>query len=294
MAIELVLRGRATDVGGLPVVRLLPQARRRSVGPFVFVDHIGPAALRADHSLDVRPHPHIGLATVTYLFEGAIVHRDSIGCVQRIEPGDVNWMTAGRGIVHSERTPEELRGRVAPMHGVQTWVALPLEAEDAQPSFVHCPAHDLPRIERPGATIRVVAGHAFGARSPVPVFSDTLYCAIEMQAGATVELPAEHAERAVLVAQGSLEIEGQAVAAGDLVVLAGTDNVPVAATAAARLMFLGGARVGERFLWWNFVASSRARIEAAKAQWQAYGEAGGSRQFPAVPGDAEFIPLPPR
>jgi redox-sensitive bicupin YhaK (pirin superfamily) len=292
MPIELLLRGRSTDVGGLPVTRMLPQAKRRFVGPFVFVDHMGPAVIQPQHSLDVRPHPHIGLATVTYLFEGAIVHRDSTGCVQRIEPGDVNWMTAGRGIVHSERTPEDLRGRSAPMHGVQTWVALPLEFEDAAPSFVHCPARDLPLIERPGASIRVIAGHAFGQRSPAPVLSDTLYCALEMQAGAALDVAPEHAERAVLLAQGTVEIDGEVAQAGDLAVLAG--NATIVATTPAQLMLLGGAPLGERFLWWNFVASTRERIESAKTEWGAYTGTAGSRQFPHVPGETEFIPLPPR
>jgi hypothetical protein len=293
MPIELLLRGRSTDVGGLPVTRVLPQAKRRFVGPFVFVDHIGPALMQPHHSLDVRPHPHIGLATVTYLFEGAIVHRDSTGAVQRIEPGDVNWMTAGRGIVHSERTPEDMRGQTISTHGVQTWLALPLESEDAEPSFVHCPARDLPLMERTGTAVRVIAGHAFGQRSPVPALSDTLYCAIEMRVGAALDLPAEHAERAVLVAQGSVEVDGQPAGAGDLAILA-SGNATLRAETPARLMLLGGAPVGERFLWWNFVASSRERIESAKAAWSAYATPDGSRQFPPVPGDVEFIPLPPR
>jgi redox-sensitive bicupin YhaK (pirin superfamily) len=293
MPIAQLLQGRSTDVGGLRVTRMLPQAKRRFVGPFVFVDHMGPAVMQPDHSLDVRPHPHIGLATVTYLFDGAIVHRDSTGCVQRIAPGDVNWMTAGRGIVHSERTPDDLRGRGGPMHGIQTWVALPLAFEAAEPSFVHCPARDLPLIERPGATIRVIAGHAFGGRSPAPVLSETLYCALAMQPGAVLEVADEHAERAVLVAQGSIAIDGAAAQAGDLAVLA-AGTALIAATTSARMMLLGGAPLGERFLWWNFVASSRERIEAAKAEWNAYTGAAGSRQFPHVPGETEFIPLPPR
>jgi len=293
MPIELLLRGRSTDVGGLPVTRVLPHANRRAVGPFVFVDHMGPATIGPQHALDVRPHPHIGLATVTYLFEGAMMHRDSTGYVQRIEPGDVNWMTAGRGIVHSERTPEDLRGQVVAVHGVQTWVALPLEHEDVEPSFVHCAAADLPLIERAGATIRVIAGHALGERSPVPVLSDTLYCALEMRAGATLDIPSEHAERALLVAQGSVEVDGQVAEEGGLAVLA-DGNATLVAKQAARLMLLGGTSLGQRFLWWNFVASSRERIEAAKAQWSAYATPGGSRQFPLIPGETEFIPLPPR
>jgi redox-sensitive bicupin YhaK (pirin superfamily) len=293
MPIELLLQGRSTDVGGLPVTRLLPQAKRRYVGPFVFVDHFGPATLEPPHYFDVRPHPHIGLATVTYLFEGAIVHRDSTGCVQRIEPGDVNWMTAGRGIVHSERTPDDMRGRVVSAHGVQTWVALPLEHEDAEPSFVHCPARDLPLIERQGVKVRVIAGHGFGARAPVPVLSETLYCALDMQAGAKIEVPAEHAERAVLVAKGAIEIDRQPAQVGALAVLAG-DTAQLVAREPTYLMLLGGSPLGERFLWWNFVASSRERIEAAKAGWNQYATPDGSRQFPRVPADADFIPLPSR
>jgi redox-sensitive bicupin YhaK (pirin superfamily) len=293
MPIEVLLHGRSTDVGGLPVTRLLPQAKRRSVGPFVFVDHFGPAKLEPPHFFDVRPHPHIGLATVTYLFEGAILHRDSTGCVERIEPGDVNWMTAGRGIVHSERTPDELRGRVVSAHGVQTWLALPLEHEDAEPSFVHCPASDLPLIERPGVTVRVIAGHAFGKRSPVPVVSETWYCALDMQAGAMIELPAEHAERAVLAAKGAIEIDGQPAQVGTLAVLA-AGTAHIFAREPTYLMLLGGSPLGERFIWWNFVASSRERIEAAKAGWEQYASPDGSRQFPRVAGDPEFIPLPSR
>jgi len=293
MPVEVLLQGRSTDVGGMSVTRVLPHARHRFVGPFVFVDHIGPAMIQPPHSLDVRPHPHIGLATVTYLFQGAIVHRDSTGCVQRIEPGDVNWMTAGRGIVHSERTPDDLRGHALAMHGVQTWVALPLEAEDAPPSFVHCAVRDLPLVEAPGVAIRVVAGSAFGHASPVPVLSDTLYCAVEMQAGAAFDVDTAHAERAVLVALGEVEIDGSVARAGELAVLA-AGKAKVVARQASKLMLLGGAPLGPRFLWWNFVASSRERIELAKAEWNSYAAPGGSRQFPVVPDDTEFIPLPSR
>jgi redox-sensitive bicupin YhaK (pirin superfamily) len=291
MPVLEVLRGRSTDVGGLPVTRVLPQARKRAVGPFVFVDHMGPAHLQPGQGLDVRPHPHIGLATVTYLFAGAILHRDSIGCVQRIEPGDVNWMTAGRGIVHSERLPDDLRGKAQAMHGVQTWVALPAEFEDAEPSFVHVGADRLPTLERSGACVRVVAGHAFGAASPVAVFSDTLYAALDLQAGAALEIPDEHAERALFVTGGHVEVDAMPLQAGDLALLA-AGTAHLSAPAAAQAMLLGGAPLGERFMWWNFVATSRERIDAAKAQWLDYAAAGGSRQFPPVPGEAEFIPLP--
>jgi redox-sensitive bicupin YhaK (pirin superfamily) len=294
MPIEDLLHPRSTDVDGLSVARVLPQAKRRSVGPFVFVDQIGPATLGEGRALDVRPHPHIGLATVTYLFEGAIEHRDSLGCVQRIEPGDVNWMTAGRGIVHSERTPADQRGRAMPMHGVQTWVALPAEAEETEPSFHHVAARDLPHLQQPGASIRVIAGSAFGTRAPVPTFSATLYCALDLHEGASVVVPPEHAERAVLVCSGAVAVDGEGVQAGALAVLAPGVDAIVCATGPARAMLLGGAPLGQRFLWWNFVATSRERIEAAKAQWAAYGVPGGSRQFPAVPGEAGFVAAPAR
>jgi len=293
MPIEALLQGRKSDVDGLAVARLLPQARRRAVGPFVFVDHIGPAVLASGRALDVRPHPHIGLATITYLFAGAIHHRDSLGSSQRIEPGDVNWMTAGRGIVHSERTPADLRGNAAPLHGVQTWVALPLEAEDAEPSFVHVPARDLPCLEREGAAIVIIAGGAFGARSPAPTHSETLYCAITMGAGASLTVPAEHEERAVLVSTGELAVDGEPAPAGSLAVLAAGEPALLNASTGSRVILLGGAPVGQRFLWWNFVASSRERIEAAKAAWQSYA-AGSSPQFARVPGETGFVPLPER
>ena len=274
--------------GGFTVKRLLPHAQRRSVGPFVFFDHIGPAALAADQPMDVRPHPHIGLATVTYLWEGAIQHRDSLGSLQEINPGDVNWMTAGRGIVHSERTPDRLRGQPQRMHGLQTWVALPKEHEETAPAFAHHPAATLPVLERPGARLVVVAGHAVGARAPGQVRMDTLYVAIEMKAGATLAIPAEHAERALYPVEGELMLDGEPLPQDHLAVLEpGTEPVLRAGTD-ARVMLLGGAPLdGPRFIWWNFVSSSRERIEKAKADWQA--DAMGQ-----VPGEHERIPLPER
>lgn len=274
--------------GGFTVKRLLPHAQRRSVGPFVFFDHIGPAALSADQAMDVRPHPHIGLATVTYLWEGAIEHRDSLGSLQEINPGDVNWMTAGRGIVHSERTPGRLRGRPQRMHGLQTWVALPKEHEEAAPAFAHHPAATLPVVELPGARLVVVAGHGFGARSPVRVLVDTLYVSIELQAGCALAIPAEHAERALYPVEGELALDGEPLAADHLAVLEpGTEPLLRAGTD-ARVMLLGGAPLdGPRFIWWNFVSSSRERIEQAKADWRA--DAMGQ-----VPGEHERIPLPER
>ncbi len=294
MSVESIIRGTPRDLSdGFTVLRVLPHAKRRMVGPFVFVDHFGPAVLPAGSAFDVRPHPHIGLATVTYLFDGAILHRDSLGNVQRIEPGAVNWMTAGRGIVHSERTPPDLRGQPLPMHGMQIWVALPLDLEDASPSFLHVAASELPQIELPSARVRVIVGHAFGARAPVATFSDTVYAALHMDGGAGITIPLEHAERAIYVADGRVQIDGTSVQPGELAVLAPGVEAHVIAQAPSHCMLLGGAPVGERLVWWNFVASSRERIEAAKAEWQNYALE-GSAQFGRVAGDDEHIPLPPR
>ena len=274
------------DLGGFTVSRALPNARRRSIGPFVFFDHIGPALLEGEQPVAVRPHPHIGLATVTWLWEGAMMHRDSLGSVQEINPGDVNWMTAGRGIVHSERTPERLRGQPHRFHGLQTWVALPREHEEAAPAFSHHPKAVLPVVAVDGVEMTIVAGHAFDERSPVPVLSDTLYVAMEFEAGAQVRLPAEHAERALYPVQGSLSLDGLPLPLDTLVVLDPGSTPMLRASSDARVMLLGGAPLdGPRFVWWNFVSSSRERIERAKHDW-AHG------RFDAVPGETEFIPLP--
>ncbi|MBW8310596.1 MAG: pirin family protein, partial [Rhizobium sp.] len=215
-----LLSPRSHDLGGgFTVRRLLPQAGRRSVGPFVFFDHIGPAELDPAHPMAVRPHPHIGLATVTYLWEGAIMHRDSLGYAQEILPGDVNWMTAGRGIVHSERTPERLLGKPQRMHGLQTWVALPKQHEETAPAFAHHPAATLPVVELPGVRLHVVAGDAFGERSPVQVLARTLYVSIELTAGAALSIPAEHAERALYAVEGELTLDGETLPLEHLVVL---------------------------------------------------------------------------
>jgi redox-sensitive bicupin YhaK (pirin superfamily) len=287
-AAPLLLPPHVRDLGGFAVRRVLPSRSRQTVGPFIFFDHFGPVAFAPGEGMDVRPHPHIGLATVTYLFEGAILHRDSLGNVQPITPGDVNWMTAGGGIVHSERSAPEDRARGIRMHGLQTWVALPHDAEDAPPAFVHVAASALPRLSVDAATVVVVAGHAFGARAPTPTHSDTLYAAVELPAGATLAVPAEHEERAVYVVAGEIEIDGAPVPEAHMAVLAKPERSRIAARTAATLMLVGGAKVdGPRIVWWNFVASSPERIEAAKAKWRA-------QAFAAVPGETEFIPLPER
>lgn len=283
----LLIEPRLHDLGdGFTVRRLLPFRLRRHVGPFVFFDHIGPSALAPGRGLDVRPHPHIGLATVTYLYEGTLAHRDSLGSEQVIRPGDVNWMTAGRGIVHSERTPAAERASGHRMHGIQTWVALPQAHEDAEPEFLHYEAALLPETERDGVQLRVIAGTAFGMTSPVRIFAPTLYVDARFRAGSTLSLPPEHEERAVHVAEGEVRVDGREVPPGQMLVLPSGGDVEIAAASAARVLVCGGAPLdGERFLWWNFVASSKERIERAKADWLA-------QRFGHVPGETEFIPLP--
>lgn len=284
--IERIIEGRPRDLGGFEVRRLLPAGGRQMVGPFIFFDHIGPADFAPGSGIDVRPHPHIGLATVTYLFEGELVHRDSLGCVQTIRPGDVNWMTAGRGIVHSERTDPAARLRGTRIHGIQSWVALPRASEAADPAFVHHPLTTLPTLALDDCTVRVVAGSVFGHESPVATSSETLYADIEMPAGATLRVPAEHPERGVYVASGALRIADQAIAQGSLVVLDAGGACEMHAVAASQVMLLGGAPLdGPRYIWWNFVASSREDIERAKRDWVA-------QRFGRVPGETDFIPLP--
>jgi redox-sensitive bicupin YhaK (pirin superfamily) len=288
-AVELVITARPRDLGGFSVGRVLPAMQRRLVGPFIFFDHMIRHDLAPGHGMDVRPHPHIGLATVTYLFEGEIVHRDSLGSSQPIVPGDVNWMNAGRGIVHSERSGDERRRTGGPMHGIQSWVALPVEAEETAPSFEHHAGASLPVVSMPGAALRVLAGHAYGTRSPVGVRSPTLYVHAELEAGADLPIPDEHEERAVFVVDGEVGCDAQAYGAGTMLVLRKGAKVTMRARTAARLMILGGARLeGHRDIWWNFASSSSKRIERAKDEWK-------RGLFPKVPGDdVEFIPLPER
>ncbi len=287
-ALETVIVPRPRDIGGFEVRRVLPSAERRSVGPFVFFDQMGPAELAPGAGIDVRPHPHIGLATVTYLFSGSIVHRDSLGSVQAIEPGAVNWMTAGRGIVHSERTDVELRKRRQKLYGLQTWVALPKQHEESEPDFTHYAAALLPVIEGEGKSIRVIAGSSFGKTSPVKTFSALFYADATLQPGASLALDNEHEERAIYLLEGAVEIAGQLFEPGRLLVFSSGDAIAIKATASVRILLFGGEPLdGPRYLWWNFVSSSRERIEQAKAEWKA-------GRFAPVPGDAEFIPLPER
>ncbi len=287
-AIHDLIQPRPRDLGGFTVRRVLPAAGRRMVGPFIFFDHIGPADFAPGTGIDVRPHPHIGLATVTYLFEGALDHRDSLGSALTIEPGAVNWMTAGRGIAHSERTGPALRASGHRIHGIQSWVALPREAEETEPSFAHHPAATLPRFKCDDATLCVIAGTAFGQASPVATATATLYVDVRLPAGGGLELPTGHEERAVYVAEGDGAVADRPVAPGDMAVLDPGAPVWLTARTDLRAIVLGGARAdGERHIWWNFVSSSTARIEQAKRDW-------AEGRFAAVPGDDEFIPLPER
>jgi len=285
--VDTVIVPRGRDIGGFEVRRALPAAERRMVGPFVFVDRMGPAELAAGKGVDVRPHPHIGLATVTWLFDGEIVHRDTLGSQQTIRPGEVNWMSAGRGIAHSERTPTELRAGPHRLSGMQAWVSLPKAHEETEPAFEHHAASAMPRIESGGASVTLVAGHGWGERSPVATFSDTIYAEATLKPGASLPIGAEHEERALYAIDGSVEIAGARFEPGRLLVLHPGDPVSVqAGERGARFMVLGGETMdGPRHLWWNFVSSSRERIEQAKADWQA-------GRFGKVPGDDEFIPLP--
>jgi redox-sensitive bicupin YhaK (pirin superfamily) len=283
--IDLRIKPRARDLGdGFTVRRALPDAKRRAVGPFVFFDQMGPVRLEAGHGLDVRPHPHIGLATVTYLFEGEILHRDSLGSVQAIRPGEVNWMTAGRGIVHSERTAPELRAAGPALSGVQTWVALPREEEECEPSFSHHAA--LPQWEDGGVTLRVILGDVLGLSSPVPTLSPIVYADIELQATRRFAVPSKHEERGLYVIEGDIAIGSQQAAAGEMLVLTPGSEVVVEASTPARVLLFGGAALdGPRHVWWNFVSSRSDRIVEAARDWK-------DGRFPAVPGETEFIPLP--
>jgi hypothetical protein len=286
-AIEHLVVPRSVDLGGFQVHRALPSAHTRLVGPFIFFDHFGPAVFKAGDGVDVRPHPHIGLATVTYLFDGEIVHRDSLGTALPIRPGAVNWMTAGRGIVHSERTAADRRDGGEPLHGLQLWVALPTQAEETAPGFAHTAAADIPELKDNGMTLRVIAGTLHGLRSPVTTAWDTVFAEAHLKAGTVLPLQSDHEERAVYVIAGDVEIGGDRHGPERLLVLKPGDRIDVTAASDAHVIVVGGAAMdGPRHIWWNFVSSRKDRIEAAKADWKA-------GRFAIVPGDtAEFIPLP--
>jgi len=288
-SIDLLIEARPRDLGGFSVRRALPSVLRRLVGPFVFYDEMGPAALEVGAGMDVRPHPHIGLATVTYLFEGEIDHRDSLGTFQTIRPGDVNWMIAGRGIVHSERSGPASRAAGVRIHGIQCWVAAPIELEETDPRFEHHPARTIPKLAKDGASLEVIAGTAYGETSPASVLSPTLYVHALLDAGARLPVDDTHEERAVYVVSGQITVDGRSFGKGTMIVLRPGVAVAIEATEPARVMLVGGAKLaGPRHIYWNFVSSDTDRIERAKADWEA-------DRFPKVPGDeAERIPLPDR
>jgi redox-sensitive bicupin YhaK (pirin superfamily) len=271
--------------GGFVVRRLLPAASCASVGPFVFFDHFGPVQAQPGDDHDVRPHPHIGLSTVTYLFEGAMMHRDSTGAVQRMEPGQLNWMTAGRGIVHSERTPADLREQTRVSHGLQLWMALPADQEECEPSFHHFAVDAIPKVALPGARITVMAGTAFGATSPVPAKSPTVYLDMQLEAGAALQIPTDYSERALYVLDEGCTLDGVALPVHQMQVLAGGRTPQLAAGNAARVILIGGEPLGPRFIVWNFVSSRKERLLQARDDWQ-------TQRFPPIPGETGFIPFP--
>lgn len=285
--IDLTIEPREKDLGGFTVRRLLPYAKRRMVGPFIFLDHMGPAQFTAGHGIDVRPHPHIGLSTVTYLFDGEIHHRDTLGYDETITPGAVNWMTAGRGIAHSERTTADDQGRPHALHGIQSWVALPTSYEAIAPEFHHHAAATLPEFTLPGAQLKLIAGRAYGHEAPVATHSALFYLEVKLEAGAQLTLPADYRERALYLVSGRLRIGGATITPLSMPIFHPGDSVTLEALEPAHLMLLGGEPFTEqRFIWWNFVASSQEAIEQAKIDWE-------TGKFGTIPGDdKEFIPLP--
>ncbi len=286
MTILQVLDSHQRDLGGFVVRRVLPAASRQMVGPFIFFDHLGPTTFAPGYGVDVRPHPHIALATVTYLFAGSLEHRDSLGTVREIRPGDVNWMSAGSGIAHSERTPQASRVSGEHVHALQSWVALPDGQEDGEPTFAHHPASSLPTRTTGGVALTVIAGEAFGLRSPVHTPWPTVYVLMQFARGAVLETPPDDADLAVYVVDGDLRVGGESIKAGQLAVLEPGKKHALSAPGAARAMLLGGQRFPTpRHIWWNFVSSSQERIERAKERWQ-------QREFPPVPGETELMPLP--
>lgn len=296
--IRTLLKPHVRDLGAFQVKRVLPALGQQMVGPFIFFDHVGPASLPAGRGVDVRPHPHIGLATVTYLFEGEMLHRDSLGTVQLVRPGEVNWMTAGRGIVHSERSAPERIMQPQMMHGIQTWVALPRSHETVAPSFEHHAADALPVFGGPGLAMRLIVGDYDGLRAPTAHYSPIFYVAVEAEAGARFAVANDHEERAVYLVEGAAAIDGMRLPAAHMAVLERHAPAVVTVEARTRLMLLGGAKLeGDRLIWWNFVASSRELLEAGKAGWRDYVRndiAAGNAQFGLIAGDPEWIPLPDR
>ena len=286
-AVMITLEPKPRDLGGgFSVRRALPAIEKRMVGPFIFWDEFGPSHFAVGEGLDVRPHPHINLATVTYLFEGEIFHRDTLGSAQAIRPGDVNWMNAGRGIAHSERTAAELRVTGSPIAGIQSWVALPEAHEESAPFFKHHGVSELPVIEEGGKIVRVIAGSLYGKTSPAQTYSEMFYADAQLGAGASLPLGAEHEERGLYMTEGEIEIAGDRFARGRLLIFRPGDAITIKALTPARFMLLGGANLGARHIWWNFVSSRKERIEQAKEDWKA-------GRFGTVLGDdKEFIPLP--
>jgi hypothetical protein len=285
---------RARDIGSFEVRRALPSGRRQMVGPFIFFDQMGPAEFITDQGMDVRPHPHIGLATVTYLYEGGVFHRDSLGTEMEILPGAVNWMIAGRGITHSERTAPERRRAGERLFGIQTWVALPEDDEDTDPGFEHVAKGDLPFLEGEGKQVRLILGRLYGEQAPVRTFTNMFYADAVLDEGARIPLPADHEDRGIYIVQGEIEIAGERYEAGRMMVFRPGDAITIAAVRPSRLMMLGGDTLGgPRFIWWNFVASSRDRIEAAKEAWAAGDWQHGRFRLPPSD-DGEHIPLPER
>ena len=285
-SVALVIKPRTRDLGGFEVARVLPYAKHRMVGPFIFFDRMGPSDFPAGEGINVRPHPHIGLATVTYLLDGEIMHRDDLGYAQAIRPGDVNWMTAGRGIVHSERTRDEVRDQPSTVFGIQSWIALPQDQEECDPGFFHHPADTLPVISQPGMDMRLIAGSAYGETSPVETASPMFYLDVHTDAGVTLDITNEYAERAVYIVAGDIQLDGTSYGENEMLVLNPDADIDVTASSGTRFMLLGGDPIdGERHIWWNFVSSSKERIEHAKDDWK-------SGRFGTIDGDDEFIPLP--
>lgn len=288
-SIQQLLAPEVKDLGGFQARRSLPHANRTLVGPFIFFDHLGPATFPPGKGVDVRPHPHINLATVTYLFEGALMHRDSLGTTQEIQPGAVNWMTAGRGIVHSERSPEATRNQTTTLHAIQTWIALPTEHEETTPTFHHYPADEIPQWKTEGATIKLIAGEAFEHQSPVTTFSPMLYLDVQLQPGGQLMLPANYSERAIYSVTQGLSLDGEALDQHRLALITAgstpTIHAAIHAAGEGRCIVIGGEPVGDRTKWWNFVSSRPARIEQAKQDWK-------NQAFDPISGETEFIPLP--